>query len=96
MDVPYKTQDLTSDIKGYLESDGPFNNEDDVQEYIIGCIDNALIYTSDVLEFAQEYDAMPDDAELISNFIEALMGDVLSAIDADEYIAEEEEDDEEL
>ena len=94
MAAPYKTRDLTNDIKGYLENDAPFNNEDDVQEYIMDCIDNALIYTSEVREFAEAYDALPEDDELISNFIEELISDVLIAIDADEYIAEEEEDEE--
>ena len=60
------------------------------------CIDKALIYTNDVIEFAKEYDAMPNDSELISEFIEGLTVDVFGDIDLSEYVEEEEEDDEEL
>lgn len=90
MDTPYKTQILIDDIREYLESDAPFNDEVDVQGYIIDCIDTALIYTSNVQEFAQEYDAMPDDSELISKFIDDLMTDIFGAIDTDNYVKSEE------
>ena len=94
MDTPYITWSLIEDIKEYLADSAPFETEDDVNEFIYHEIDTALIYTSNVREFAQEYDAMPDDAELISNFIDDLMTDVFGDIDPSEYVEEDEEDEE--
>ena len=90
MDTPYKTQILINDITEYLEDEGPFETEEDAQEFIYNEVDNALIYTSDVREFAQEYDAMPEDSELISKFIDDLMTDIFCAIDTDNYVKSEE------
>ena len=89
MDTPYKTQILIDDIKEYLEEEGPFETEDAAREFVCNEVDTALIYTSNVREFAQEYNAMPEDRELISKFIDDLMTDIFCAIDTDNYVERE-------
>lgn len=89
MAAPYKTRELTNDITEYLEEEGPFQTEDDVREFIYSEVDTELIPTSNVREFAQVYDAMPEDDELIARFIDELMDDIFGAIDTGKYVESE-------
>ena len=92
--VAASAYDLANDIVRDLESDGPFETEDDVYEYINDEIDNGLIYTDDIYDYAKDY---VDSSEILNMFIEEFTDDVYSNIgdlsrfveneDANEYAA---------
>lgn len=92
--VAASAYDLANDIVRDLESDGPFETEDDVYEYINDEIDNGLICTDDIYDYAKDY---VDSSEILNMFIEEFTDDVYSNIgdlsqfveneDANEYAA---------
>lgn len=84
--------DLIIDLRGALEDEGPFDNTDEAYEMLMEQLDSSFIYTSDIFDLAKIY---VNDSEILGMFYEELLNDIMSEIDLDDYVKEEEDEDEE-
>lgn len=82
--------DLSTDIERDLETDGPFADENEVEQYIMDAIDSNLIYDDDIFEYAQEY---LRGGDILDKFVDDLIGDVMGNIGDLSRFVEEDDDD---
>ena len=86
-------EEVAWDIEGLLDSDGPFEDEDAVQEYIDSCIDNALIYYADMWKVIEEYgdpqEIWEQNEGIYLDFYDAVMGEIG---DLSRWVKEEDEE----
>lgn len=82
--------DLSTDIERDLETDGPFADENEVEQYIMDAIDSNLIYDDDIFEYAQEY---LRGGDILDKFVDNLIGDVMGNIGDLSRFVEEDDDD---
>ena len=87
-----KSTELIKELQDCMRADGPFGDDEEAQEYITQYLDDQLIYTSDIIDLAQEYGAI-DDGELIGRFYDDLTNDIYTSVDINDYTTPDEEDD---
>lgn len=73
---------LAEEIKEYLEEE-KFENEEELVDYIYDRIDDALIYSSDIFEYAEYY---LDSQALCMKFFDQLADDVFRNIKLRDYL----------
>ena len=86
-----KSTELIKELQDCMAADGPFGDDEEAQEYITQYLDDQLIYTSDIIDLAQEYGAI-DDGELIGRFYDDLSNDIYNTVDTSEYITLDDEE----
>lgn len=67
-----------------------FTSSDEIERYIQEAIDNALIYYSDILDIAKDFDVI-DYSQLASDVYEPFYEYVLSEIDEDDLLYNDED-----
>lgn len=93
--VAMYADEVSYDIEGYLNLDGPFDDEDEVREYIDSCIDSALIYTDDIWNMISDYCDAQEILNQNENILTEFIDDVYDNIgDLSKWVKEEDDDDE--
>lgn len=78
--LAYEAQEMAQDIKSYLDSEGTFDSEDAVRDFIYEEIDNKMIYSDDIWDTFQRY---VEDRKLFEQFYQEydeFVDDVLNNI----------------
>lgn len=81
---------FVDNLKDEIKGEG-FTTEDEIERYIQESIDSALIYNSDILDIARDFNVIDYD-QLSRDVYEPLYDYVLSEIDIDELLTNEDED----
>ena len=81
---------FVDNLKEEIKEEG-FTTRDEIERYIQESLDTALIYYSDILEIAKDFDVI-DYNQLRNDVYEPFYDYVLSEIDEDELLADEDEE----